>query len=102
MQELLVNADGNDQDYMCALKLAITRSTDEQKTLPQSARSRCVRPSAITQGLECLLAEAKWNEVFIFELPEKVLCSEAYIHKNCVVGLCIEKRSLVRIFYRSM
>ncbi|KAG0568137.1 hypothetical protein KC19_7G189300 [Ceratodon purpureus] len=70
-KELLVNADGNDQDYMCALKLAITRSTDEQKTLPQSARSRCVRPSAITQGLECLLAEAKWNEVFIFELPEK-------------------------------
>ena len=64
---------------MCALKLAATRSTDEQKTLPQSARSRCVRPSAIIQGFECILAEAKWNEVFIFELPQKVHCFMSHI-----------------------
>ncbi|XP_024384462.1 uncharacterized protein [Physcomitrium patens] len=70
-KELLVNADGNHQDYMCAVKLATTKSTDEHKTLPQSARSRCVRPNAVTQGLDCLVAEAKWNEVFIFELPQK-------------------------------
>ncbi|KAG0559465.1 hypothetical protein KC19_10G107200 [Ceratodon purpureus] len=70
-RELHVNGDGNDQDFMCALKLATTKSTDELRTIPQSARSRCVRPTAVIQGSECLLAEAKWNEVFIFELPQK-------------------------------
>lgn len=68
-----MNDDGNDQDYMCALRLATTRSADEHKSLPQSARSRCVQPKAITKGPECLFAEAKWNEVFIFELPQKVI-----------------------------
>lgn len=79
---------------MCAVKLATTKSTDEHKTLPQSARSRCVRPNAVTQGLDCLVAEAKWNEVFIFELPQKVylsLCVDfAYTFHGCGIN-CNEK-----------
>jgi vacuolar protein sorting-associated protein 13A/C len=69
---LPVNDDGNNQDYMCALRLVNTHSTDEQKALPQTARSRCVRPTTINQCSGCLLADAKWNEVFVFELLQQV------------------------------
>lgn len=83
-----MNDDGNDQDYMCALRLATTRSADEHKSLPQSARSRCVQPKAITKGQECLLAEAKWNEVFVFELPQKVIVGD--LQKKVVCGYFVD------------
>ncbi|PTQ34792.1 hypothetical protein MARPO_0076s0036 [Marchantia polymorpha] len=71
-KDLLVNDDGNGQEYLCALRVAATRqSADAQKALPQSARSRCVRPSSLTQGPSSLLATAKWNEVFLFEVSHQ-------------------------------
>lgn len=71
-----MNDDGNGQEYLCALRVAATRqSADAQKALPQSARSRCVRPSSLTQGPSSLLATAKWNEVFLFEVSHQVVPS---------------------------
>lgn len=73
-QDLLVRDDGNGQDYLCALRVVSGRqSADAQKSLPQSARSCCVRPSSLTQGTDTLLATAKWNEVFVFEVAQQVL-----------------------------
>ncbi|CAM6102066.1 unnamed protein product [Calypogeia fissa] len=71
-KDLLVSDDGNGQDYLCALRVVSARqSTEAQKSLPQSARSCCVRPSSLTQGKDTLLATAKWNEVFVFEMTKQ-------------------------------
>lgn len=73
MQEMPVKDDGNGQDYLCALRLAVRKQgLDQQKALPQSARSRCVKPCRLIQGPKSLLATAKWNEVFVFEVPKQV------------------------------
>lgn len=78
VQDLLVSDDGNGQDYLCALRVVSARQSGEgQKSvnfnqLPQSARSCCVRPSSLTQGRDSLLATAKWNEVFVFEMAQQV------------------------------
>lgn len=64
--------DGNKQDYFCALRLLIdSKVSDQYKLFPQSARTRCVRP-LVSNVNGMAVGYAKWNEVFIFEVPEKV------------------------------
>ncbi|KAM7259519.1 hypothetical protein ACFE04_015260 [Oxalis oulophora] len=63
--------DGNSHDFFCALRLIVdSQSTDQQKLFPQSARTKCVKPSIsnISDGIE---GSVKWNELFIFEIPRK-------------------------------
>ncbi|XP_020693465.1 uncharacterized protein LOC110107531 [Dendrobium catenatum] len=63
--------DGNKQDYFCALRLLIdSKVSDQYKLFPQSARTRCVRP-LVSEVNGMAVGYAKWNEVFIFEVPEK-------------------------------
>lgn len=72
MQELPVVDDGNNLGYFCALRLLVDSKISKQyKLFPQSARTRCVRPN-ISESNGCNVGYAKWNELFIFELPEKV------------------------------
>uniref|UniRef100_A0A175YPS3 Uncharacterized protein n=1 Tax=Daucus carota subsp. sativus TaxID=79200 RepID=A0A175YPS3_DAUCS len=61
--------DGNSHKFFCALRLVDSEETNQRK-LPQSARTRCVRPSVskcsgVNEGTAC------WNELFIFEVPRK-------------------------------
>ncbi|WVZ75446.1 hypothetical protein U9M48_023496 [Paspalum notatum var. saurae] len=61
--------DGNGHSYFCALRLLIgSHASDQHKVFPQSARTRCVKPVATT---ELQTHYAKWNEHFIFEIPEQ-------------------------------
>ncbi|XP_062219043.1 uncharacterized protein LOC133918926 [Phragmites australis] len=61
--------DGNGNSYFCALRLLIGSHASEQyKVFPQSARTRCVKPVKTT---ELQTHYAKWNEHFIFEVPEQ-------------------------------
>jgi len=61
--------DGNGHSYFCALRLLIgSHASDQHKVFPQSARTRCVKPVETT---ELLTHCAKWNEHFIFEVPEQ-------------------------------
>uniref|UniRef100_A0ACD5YZI2 Uncharacterized protein n=1 Tax=Avena sativa TaxID=4498 RepID=A0ACD5YZI2_AVESA len=61
--------DGNDHSYFCALRLLIgSHASDQYKVFPQSARTRCVKPVKTT---ELQTHHAKWNEHFIFEVPEQ-------------------------------
>ncbi|KAG8658937.1 uncharacterized protein LOC110610326 isoform X2 [Manihot esculenta] len=65
--------DGNSHNFFCALRLVVdSQGTDQQKYFPQSARTKCVKP-VILKGKEVNHAIAKWNEVFIFEIPRKGL-----------------------------
>ncbi|KAL0925485.1 hypothetical protein M5K25_003821 [Dendrobium thyrsiflorum] len=67
--------DGNKQDYFCALRLLIdSKVSDQYKLFPQSARTRCVRP-LVSEVNGLAVGYAKWNEVFIFEVPEKGLAN---------------------------
>lgn len=60
--------DGNDHSYFCALRLLIgSHASDQYKVFPQSARTRCVKPVKTSQ---LQTHHAKWNEHFIFEVPE--------------------------------
>jgi len=69
-QGLPIIDDGNGHSYFCALRLLIgSHASDQHKVFPQSARTRCVKPVETT-GL--LTHCAKWNEHFIFEVPEQV------------------------------
>lgn len=70
MQGLIIVDDGNSHEYFCALRLLIEGKVSEQyKLFPQSARTRCVSPLISGNGLA--EGSAKWNELFIFEVPEK-------------------------------
>uniref|UniRef100_A0A0D9VFX1 C2 domain-containing protein n=1 Tax=Leersia perrieri TaxID=77586 RepID=A0A0D9VFX1_9ORYZ len=61
--------DGNDHSYFCALRLLIGSDvSDQYKVFPQSARTRCVKP---VKTCEAQTHHAKWNEHFIFEVPEQ-------------------------------
>ncbi|XP_015689233.1 uncharacterized protein LOC102707936 [Oryza brachyantha] len=61
--------DGNDHSYFCALRLLIGSDvSDQYKVFPQSARTRCVKP---VKTSESQTHHAKWNEHFIFEVPEQ-------------------------------
>ncbi|XP_073012998.1 uncharacterized protein [Typha latifolia] len=63
--------DGNDHEYFCALRLLIDSNvSDQYKLFPQSARTRCVQP-LISKISDLSEGYAKWNELFIFEVPEK-------------------------------
>ncbi|BAF08745.2 Os02g0470400 [Oryza sativa Japonica Group] len=61
--------DGNDHSYFCALRLLVGSDvSDQYKIFPQSARTRCVKP---LKTCESQTHHAKWNEHFIFEVPEQ-------------------------------
>ncbi|XP_068666865.1 uncharacterized protein [Aristolochia californica] len=63
--------DGNSHGFFCALRLIIDgQPSDQQKLFPQSARTRSVKP-IISEATKD--AAAKWNELFIFEVPRKGL-----------------------------
>lgn len=72
MQDIPIVDDGNSHNFFCALRLVVDNPpTDQQKFFPQSARTKCVRP-LITKTLDADLGAAKWDELFIFEVPQKV------------------------------
>ncbi|KAJ8645273.1 hypothetical protein MRB53_007021 [Persea americana] len=54
-----------------AVQIFESRLSDQQKLFPQSARTRCLKPSVskINEGT------VKWNELFIFEIPKKGLAN---------------------------
>ncbi|XP_031738035.1 uncharacterized protein LOC101213129 isoform X1 [Cucumis sativus] len=67
---LPVTDDGNSHSFFCALRLVIEGQVPgQQKLFPQSARTKCVKPlienNLLGEGI------AKWNELFIFEVPRK-------------------------------
>ncbi|KAA8527969.1 hypothetical protein F0562_035162 [Nyssa sinensis] len=65
--------DGNSHNFFCALRLVVdSQETNQQKLFPQSARTKCVKP-AISKTKDLDEGIAKWNELFIFEVPRKGL-----------------------------
>ncbi|KAL4271464.1 hypothetical protein GQ457_13G023380 [Hibiscus cannabinus] len=63
--------DGNSHNFFCALRLVIdSQATDQQKLFPQSARTKCVKP-LVSDKEYPKKGIAKWNELFIFEVPRK-------------------------------
>jgi vacuolar protein sorting-associated protein 13A/C len=90
LQGLPIVDDGNDHSYFCALRLLIGNHTSDQyKVFPQSARTRCVKPVKTT---ELQTHDAKWNEHFIFEVPEQVIfnvvVSVRYLYLHLTVHFC--------------
>ena len=64
--------DGNSHNFFCALRLVVeNQELSQQKLFPQSARTKCVKPS-IVKSKDVVEGTAKWNELFIFEVPRKV------------------------------
>ncbi|XP_065863891.1 uncharacterized protein [Euphorbia lathyris] len=60
--------DGNSHNFFCALRLVVdSQGTEQQKHFPQSARTKCVKP--VLSNSELNVGMAKWNELFIFEIP---------------------------------
>ena len=73
-QGLPIIDDGNSHNFFCALRLVIdSQATDQQKLFPQSARTKCVKP-LVSKINKLDAGTAKWNELFIFEVPRKVTC----------------------------
>ncbi|XP_042475866.1 uncharacterized protein LOC122057714 isoform X2 [Macadamia integrifolia] len=65
--------DGNSHNFFCALRLVVdSLETDQQKLFPQSARTKCVKP-AISKSSDLDMGTAMWNELFLFEVPQKGL-----------------------------
>ncbi|XP_071939359.1 uncharacterized protein [Coffea arabica] len=65
--------DGNSHNFFCALRLVVeNQELSQQKLFPQSARTKCVKPS-IVKSKDVVEGTAKWNELFIFEVPRKGL-----------------------------
>ncbi|XP_050374958.1 uncharacterized protein LOC126792594 [Argentina anserina] len=63
--------DGNSHNFLCALRLAVdSQAADQQKLFPQSARTKCVKPS-VSRHSTLNEGSAVWNELFIFEVPRK-------------------------------
>lgn len=72
MQGLPIIDDGNSHNFLCALRLAVdSQAADQQKLFPQSARTKCVKPSVLKNS-NLNEGTAEWNELFIFEVPRKV------------------------------
>ncbi|CAI9119065.1 OLC1v1020728C1 [Oldenlandia corymbosa var. corymbosa] len=68
---LSVVDDGNSHSFFCALRLMVeNQELNQQKLFPQSARTKCVKPSIVTSN-NVVEGSAKWNELFIFEVPRK-------------------------------
>lgn len=71
LQGLPILDDGNSHNFFCALRLVVdSQGTDQQKHFPQSARTKCVKP--VLSNSEVNTGMARWNELFIFEIPIKV------------------------------
>ncbi|KAK3025351.1 hypothetical protein RJ639_043860, partial [Escallonia herrerae] len=65
--------DGNSHKFFCALRLVVdSQETNQQKLFPQSARTKCVKPLICEVNDHCE-GIAKWNELFIFEIPRQGL-----------------------------
>ncbi|CAK9187594.1 unnamed protein product [Ilex paraguariensis] len=65
--------DGNSNNFFCALRLVIdSQEINQQKLFPQSARTKCVKP-VISKTCSLDEGTAKWNELFVFEVPQKGL-----------------------------
>ncbi|XP_044499300.1 uncharacterized protein LOC123220770 isoform X3 [Mangifera indica] len=65
--------DGNSHKFFCALRLVVDNQvSDQQKLFPQSARTKCVKP-IVSEFNGLVEGTAKWNELFIFEVPQKGL-----------------------------
>ncbi|KAK2971030.1 hypothetical protein RJ640_025804 [Escallonia rubra] len=65
--------DGNSHKFFCALRLVVdSQETSQQKLFPQSARTKCVKP-LICKVNDLCEGIAKWNELFIFEIPRQGL-----------------------------
>ncbi|CAN8243432.1 unnamed protein product, partial [Cochlearia groenlandica] len=64
--------DGNSHNFFCTLRVVDGQGAEPQKLFPQSARTKCVKPSTkvVNDFMECT---SKWNELFIFEIPRKGL-----------------------------
>lgn len=72
IQGLPIIDDGNGHSFFCALRLVVeSQASDQQKLFPQSARTKCVKP-LISKSKDLCEGTAKWNELFIFEIPRKV------------------------------
>jgi vacuolar protein sorting-associated protein 13A/C len=93
---LSITDDGNRHDFFCALRLLVdNQQANQQKIFPQSARTKCVRP-IISMVNDLYKGSAKWNELFIFEVPQKgsakleieVTNLGAKAGKGEVVGAC--------------
>ncbi|KAJ8767440.1 hypothetical protein K2173_017484 [Erythroxylum novogranatense] len=70
-KDLHVNDDGSSHDFFCALRLVVNnQAAEQQKLFPQSARTKCVKPFLPKENAVGN-ASAKWNELFIFEIPRK-------------------------------
>ncbi|KAK4405432.1 putative vacuolar protein sorting-associated protein 13A [Sesamum angolense] len=88
--------DGNSLRFFCALRLLVeNQEASPQKLFPQSARTKCVKPLT-TKVNDSNEGTAKWNELFIFEVPRKgtakleveVTNLAAKAGKGEVVGAC--------------
>ncbi|KAK1591812.1 hypothetical protein Q3G72_014066 [Acer saccharum] len=65
--------DGNSHNFFCALRLVVdSQVADQQKLFPQSARTKCVKP-LVSKINDLVEVTAKWNELFIVEVPQKGL-----------------------------
>lgn len=63
--------DGNSHNFFCTLRLVVdSQPMDQQKLFPQSARTKCVKP-LVSETSNTNEGTAKWNELFIFEIPRK-------------------------------
>lgn len=72
LQDIPMVDDGNSHNFFCALRLVVDNPpTDQQKIFPQSARTKCVKP-LLTKVQDADVGTAKWDELFIFEVPQKV------------------------------
>lgn len=91
LQELPILDDGNGHDFFCAIRIIVDSNTsDYHKKFPQSARTRSVKPYiSKIKGFD--KGTAKWNEVFLFEIPEKVtnikhhicMCTLTFLKFKC-------------------
>lgn len=63
--------DGNSHNFFCALRIVVDgHATDQQRLFPQSARTKCVKPF-VSKLNNLDSGTAKWNEIFVFEVPQK-------------------------------
>ncbi|KAL8484750.1 hypothetical protein ACS0TY_027161 [Phlomoides rotata] len=88
--------DGNSHRFFCALRLLVeNQEANPQKLFPQSARTKCVKPLSCKVN-DFVEGTAKWNELFIFEVPRKGMAKlevevtnlAAKAGKGEVVGAC--------------
>ncbi|KAK1425949.1 hypothetical protein QVD17_14616 [Tagetes erecta] len=68
-KDLPIVDDGNSDSFLCSLRLVVeSPEASRQMLFPQNARTRCVKPLISVRND---LGSARWNELFIFEVPRK-------------------------------